>query len=276
VAAILPAAEWFSRWTHREKKEVLYAFSGADGCLLYGGVIQDPAGNLYSTTGYGGRSDAGVVFKVDPTLHQTVLYTFTFHADGGNPTGDVILDAAGNIYGTTYGGGPEATGYPGVVYKVDPTGHETVLYGFGGTTDGNGPHGGVIRDSAGNLYGTTEFGGSTTANSGANTCFDFQYYGCGVVFQVDTTGHETVLYTFTGGADGGNLAAGLIRDSAGHLYGTTLYGGAAGAGVVFKITPGDPAEPSTADPPPPPQGPPYLRRPVPPPASKGPLFIPGK
>jgi uncharacterized repeat protein (TIGR03803 family) len=108
-----------------------------------------------------------------------------------------------------------------------------------------------------------------------------------VVFEVDTTGHETVLYTFTGLGDGGYPASGVIGDSAGNLYGTASEGGAGGAGVVFKITPGAAAQPSSADSPVPPQGPPpqglpfpkgppFPRRPFPPPPSKGPLPIPSK
>jgi uncharacterized repeat protein (TIGR03803 family) len=264
---------------------VLHSFTGADGANPFAGVTLDAAGNLYGTTSGGGTGSYcptcpvgdGTVYKLDTAGHETVLYNFDFRLDGGYPLAGVILDAAGNIYGNTYGGGPPATGSPGVVYKVDPTGHETVLYGFAGTTDGNGAIGNMIRDSAGNLYGATEFGGSTTADSGANACFDYTYYGCGVVFKVDTTGHETVLYTFASGADGGRPKSGVTGDSAGNLYGTTLYGGAAGAGVVFKITPGTAAQPASADPPvPPPHGPPFPRRPLPPAPSKGPLSIPSK
>jgi uncharacterized repeat protein (TIGR03803 family) len=171
------------------------------------------------------------VYKLDPTNHETVLYNFDFRLDGGTPYGGVTLDATGNLYGTTWGGGPPATGFPGVVYKLDPTGNETVLYGFQGTTDGNSPRATLIFDSAGNLYGTTE-------NGGQGPCTAFHITGCGVVFELDPTGHETVLYAFTGGSDGSEPQTGVIRDAAGNLYGTTSRGGTAGAGVVFKITPG--------------------------------------
>jgi uncharacterized repeat protein (TIGR03803 family) len=110
------------------------------------------------------------------------------------------------------------------VYKVDTAGHETVLHSFTGAADGGYPYGGVVRDSAGNLYGTTSYGGKADGQAGA-----------GVVFKVDAGGHETVMYTFTGGADGGYPAAGLIRDSAGNLYGTGA-GGAAGYGVVYEVS----------------------------------------
>jgi uncharacterized repeat protein (TIGR03803 family) len=198
---------------------VLYSFTGgADGGSPYAGVIRDSAGNLYGTTAGGGAAGAGVVYKVDTTGHQTVLYSFTGGADGGNPYASVIRDAAGNLYGTTNGGG---AAFAGVVYKVDTTGHETVLYSFTGGADGANPIAGVIRDSAGNLYGTTHNGGGPAF--------------AGVVYKVDTTGHETVLYSFTGGADGSEPQAGVIRDAAGNLYGATLFGGPANQGVVYKV-----------------------------------------
>ena len=106
----------------------------------------------------------------------------------------------------------------GVVYKLDLTGHETVLYSFTGQADGGHPYAGVIRDSTGNLYGTTTYGGT----------------GAGVVYKLDNADHETVLYSFTGAADGGYPNAGVIRDSAGNLYGTTDKGGSADAGVAYR------------------------------------------
>ena len=197
---------------------VLYTFTGgADGGNPYGGVVRDPAGNLYGATTGGGGSDVGVVFKVDPAGRETVLYSFTGGADGAFPN-PVIIDAAGNLYGTTTNGGGASDA--GVVFEVDKSGHETVLYTFTGGNDGGESDAGVIRDSGGNLYGTTSAGGSS---------------GAGVVFKVSKAGHETVLYTFTGGNDGGAPLAALIRDSAGNLYGTTGFGGTAGGGVVFKV-----------------------------------------
>ena len=197
---------------------VLYSFTvGADGCCPSAGVIRDAAGSLYGTAGGAGAANAGVVFKLDATGQETVLYSFTGGADGRYPAAGVIRDSTGNLYGTAPEGG---TANAGVVYKVDTSGHETVLYSFTGGTDGSAPMAGVIRDSAGNLYGTTPGGG--TANRG-------------VVYRLDAAGRETVLYNFTGGADGGLPTAGVIRDSAGNLYGTAPTGGAAGAGVVYKL-----------------------------------------
>ena len=122
----------------------------------------------------------------------------------------------------------------GVVYKLDPSGQETVLHSFTGGADGGSPSAGVIRDAAGNLYGTTDnYGQLANGNQGE-----------GVVFELDTAGNYTVLYTFTGGADGG-APNGVVRNQAGNLYGTTTYGGtpepqigcSSGCGVVYKLDP---------------------------------------
>ena len=149
----------------------------------------------------------------------TVLYRFKGSpTDGAHPEyGHLIADSAGNLYGTTEGGGASNAG---VVFKVDLKTVETVLYSFTGGADGANPYSGLIRDSAGNFYGTTKSGGASNA---------------GVVFKLDTAGTETVLHSFTGGADGANPYAGLIRDSAGNLYGTTEAGGVSNFGVVFKL-----------------------------------------
>jgi uncharacterized repeat protein (TIGR03803 family) len=211
------------------QETVLYSFGGGvDGGGPYAGVILDSAGNLYGTARYGGESGCppsgepsgcGVVYKLDATGNETVVYAFTPGPDGKSPFSGVVRDSAGNLYGTTSNGG-DAACRCGVVYKLDASGHETVLYNFTGGGDGGGPLAGVIRDSAGNLYGTTNFGGSANA---------------GVVYKLDAAGHETVLFSFTGGADGGVPYAGVILDSAGNLYGTTVRGGQTGAGVVYKL-----------------------------------------
>jgi uncharacterized repeat protein (TIGR03803 family) len=202
------------------QETVLYNFAGeADGGHPYAGVIRDSAGNLYGTTSAGGTAGQGVVYKLDATGNETVLYSFTgYPNDGGQPYAGVIRDSAGNLYGTTYLGG---TYNQGAVYKLDATGQETVLYSFTGGVDGDFPHGGVIRDSAGNLYGTSSGKGSELSS--------------GAVYKLDTTGHLTVLHKFTGGADGSYPYAGVIRDSAGNFYGTTSTGGTSDAGVVFKL-----------------------------------------
>jgi uncharacterized repeat protein (TIGR03803 family) len=200
---------------------VLYNFTGgADGGYPFTGVIRDSAGNLYGTAELGGTSGAGVVYKVDTAGQETVLYSFTGGTDGGYPEyAGVIRDAAGNLYGTTNSGGTSGSG---VVYKVDTKGQQTVLHSFTGSADGSQPEAGVVRDSVGNLYGTTTSGGAS---------------GAGVVYKVDTAGQETVLYSFTGGTDGARPWTGLIRDSSGDLYGTTSSGGTKNSGVVFEVKP---------------------------------------
>src|ERR1700733_6812297 len=207
-------------------------FVGYNGILPSAGVIGDTEGHLYGTTSQGGLAGFGVVYRLDATVGETVLHTFTGGTDGNGPNG-LIRDSAGNLYGTTVKGGSTACtyipGYPGgcgVVYSVDATGTETVLYRFTGAADGANPAAGVIRDSAGNLYGTTEYGGAAAGMAGS-----------GVVYKLDAAGDYSVLYTFTGGADGGGPLAGVILDSAGNLYGTTAFGGAAKAGVVYKVDP---------------------------------------
>lgn len=163
----------------------------------------------------------------------TPIYEFQGGNDGA-VVNDLIRDAAGNLYGTTIAGG---TGFYGTVFKLDTAGTKTILHNFGGGRDGNAPHGNLVMDAEGNLYGTAEFGGDPDVSCTG-------YHGCGVVFKVDQTGRETTLYSFTGGADGAMPLAGLYRDHAGNLYGTTAGGGkigciyiAPGCGVVFKLTP---------------------------------------
>ena len=203
---------------------VIYAFPGiAGGQYPYNaGVTLGSDGRLYGTTQYGGLHGAGVLYQLNGNGCETVLYTFAFlTASGyGQPTGNVIRDSAGNFYGTTFIGQADVGYGYGVVYKVNPSGHATVLHNFTGGGDGANPYGGVILDAKGNIYGTASAGGAS---------------GNGAVFKIDTSGQETVLYSFTGGTDGGSPLGSIIADSAGNFYGTTNGGGAAGAGVVFKV-----------------------------------------
>jgi len=219
----------------------VFAGPPRDGLSPWSGLFRGTAGSLYGTTAGGGAFNYGEVFRLDSNGRETGSYSFTGGADGGYPYyGALLRDGAGNLYGTAaYGGSGSCSGPPagcGVVFKVDKTGKETVLHSLAGSpTDGANPFGGLVRDTAGNLYGTTYNGGSVSCSSGGIT-------GCGVVFKLDTAGNETVLYRFTGGANGANPQAGLILDAAGNLYGTTVYGGdlgcaGLGCGVVFKITP---------------------------------------
>ena len=217
------------------KETVLHKFTGGtDGILSFSGLVRDDAGNLYGNTSSGGTAGAGVVFKLDAARQETILYTFSGKADGRYPDYAVLRDDKGNLYGTTENGGDLSgcggTGC-GVVFKVEPSGKETVLYSFTGGTDGGVPND-LIQDENGTLYGTTSSGGDLSACGGS---------GCGVVFKVDKAGKETVLYRFTGGADGFAPYAGVVRDESGNLFGTTSSGGdlsgcgGSGCGTVFKL-----------------------------------------
>jgi uncharacterized repeat protein (TIGR03803 family) len=224
--------------TYRES--VLHGFAvnrQPMGANPYADLIRDDAGNFYGTAYAGGAWDQGVVFKIDAAGQTTVLLNFTGGAGGGRPLAGVIRDEAGNLYGTTQFGGNlsgQVCGQDmpahgcGVVYKLDPVGRETVLYAFMAADDGAFPDASLYRDQAGNLYGTTQYGGANLS---------------GTVFKLDQAGHFTLLYGFTGGLDGSSPNAGVVRDQAGNLYGTTTFGGHTcsrsrkGCGVVYKLDP---------------------------------------
>jgi uncharacterized repeat protein (TIGR03803 family) len=205
--------------------KTLYTFSGGtDGYTPLAGVVRDGAGNLYGTTAVGGASKAGTVFKLSPKGVKKILHNFSgyVNGDGNGPEAPLVLDSAGNLYGTTVNGSNHDGLGTGVVFKVDKNGNNySILHYFGGTGDGRTPLAALLVDGDGNLYGTTEAGG----------------LGLGTVFQITPEGGEIILYNFTGGADGRNPLAGLIRDAAGNLYGTTNLGGSLGLGVAFKLSP---------------------------------------
>jgi uncharacterized repeat protein (TIGR03803 family) len=223
--------------------KLLHVFDDNDGNLPYSGVVMDGAGNLYGTTNTGGLScQCGDVFELIPGTggHWTekVLHYFQNTGDGYGPLGGLLLDASGNLYGTTegYGVGTYANGN---VFKLSPgaNGHwkETVLYDFKNPPDGTNPFGTLIADSAGNLYGTTRWGGT-------GGCFNPT--GCGTVFELSPSGNghwtEKVLHSFdNNGQDGLAPETGLVLDASGNLYGTTAGGGVGnnGWGSVFELTP---------------------------------------
>jgi uncharacterized repeat protein (TIGR03803 family) len=169
------------------------------------------------------------------THTYTVLYSFQGGEDGAFPVARLLRDKTG-IYGTTSYGGGLATCHPlgcGTVFKLKKTGKETLLHKFTGAPDGAYPSGGVLKDAAGNVYGTTSAGGT-----GVN-CYNGS---CGIVFKLDKTGKETVLYNFSGGTDGAGPVGDLIQDDAGNFYGATDAGGGSGCGgygcgTVFEVTP---------------------------------------
>lgn len=256
-------------------QSVLYAFKGGPNDVgpHLSALTRDSAGNLYGTGELGGANALGGVFKITGGTDR-VLYSFlNNHIDGGAPLGGVVRDGGGNLYGTTLNGGTNSVG---TVFRVSSTGIEKLLNTFPGAPGNSSPYSGVIRDSAGNLYGTTYAGGAigngtvyALNKSGVQTfLFSFNQsdggapyaglvrdkagnlYGTttiggtgfsGTVFKIDPSGNETVLHSFNG-TDGANPYGGLILDSAGNLYGTTRNGGgskacAGGCGVIFKITP---------------------------------------
>ncbi|MGA8489968.1 MAG: choice-of-anchor tandem repeat GloVer-containing protein [Terriglobales bacterium] len=290
-------------WAANTEK-VVHSFTGGnDGIDPAATLAQDAAGNFYGTTVSGGtgtlcKNGCGTVFELSPIAggkwKEKVLYSFTGGSDGKNPYGGVTLDSKGDLYGTTVSGGSGGACSGdgcGVVFLLSKSGKrwvETVMYNFTGGKDGSGPGGAVVFDSVGNLYGTTPDGGNLHKCNGL---------GCGVVYQISPVRgggwKQTVLHTFTGGADGavgslgpllvdkaGNVFGvaelggdpscqcgtvfrlrtvsgkwkfktldafkgapqagfpygGVIADSKGNLYGSTYYGGANGAGSVFKLT----------------------------------------
>jgi len=222
-------------WTEK----VLHSFgSGNDGQYPDAGLIFDAAGNLYGATRYGGVHGYGTVFEIAPKTGggwiEKVLHSFADNGkDGTNPEASLVLDAAGNLYGTTLAGG---TYFFGTVFELSPAGgswKEKVLHSF----DHNGHDGitsaaNLVMDAAGNLYGTTELGGAH------HECA----LGCGTVFELSPTSgggwRESVLHSFNeNGTDGYTPYAGLIIDSGGNLYSTTAAGGAYNGGAVFELSP---------------------------------------
>jgi len=249
---------------------VLYSFAGgvSDGAQPYAGLIQGSDGNFYGTTNFGGTNNFGTVFKITPSGTETVLYSFAGGgSDGAHPYAGLIQGSDGNFYGTTANGG---LGSQGTVFKITPSGTETVLHFFaGGNSDGATPTAGLVQGSDGNFYGTTVSGGPQNYGtvfkitpSGTETLLsgftapirpsgaliqgsDGNFYGAaigdgdggGLVFRITPSGSYTALYVFEGGSSDGAYPMGLIQGSDGNFYGTTNQGGASTYGTVFKLTP---------------------------------------
>lgn len=226
------------------KPKSLYQFQvGTDGQGPIGGLIMDSAGNLFGTTQYGGthvctdnydKFSCGTVFELSPNgsggWSEKVIYNFSQKV-GYAPISSLVMDAAGNLYGTTAGGGQGLSG--GTVFELRRTGTEwtgRVLHYFSQSGDGRGPSSPLILDAAGNLYGETVVGGQS---NGGGTVFELAKTASGwkeeILFSFDTDGS---------GASGLEPNGGLILDSAGNLYGVTIYGGiGSGYGTVFQLTP---------------------------------------
>lgn len=259
----------FFKLTPAGQATLLYSFTGAggDGLVDAGGLVLDSAGNFYGTSG-GGTNNRGAVFKISPEpaagcpsgshvgngYCETVLHNFPGSSgDGDSPNSGLVLDNAGNLYGTTLIGGTSTScpGGCGTVFKVDPAGNEAVLYSFTGDRgDGYAPTA-LILDSAGNLYGSTEFGGITTGPYCDPNVVAASPKGCGTIFKLSPepaggcasgsnlgNGYcETVLYSFAGAPVDGEYPTASVLDGAGNLYGITGFGGTADAGTVFRLDP---------------------------------------
>jgi uncharacterized repeat protein (TIGR03803 family) len=197
---------------------------GADGGNPVAGLIQGGSGDFYGSTVTGGTSNEGSIFQVTSSGSLTTIYSFSAlssgtNPDGANPYGTLLQANDNNLYGTTETGG---TNGDGTLFQITASGTLNTLYSFSGSGDGANPFGALVEGTNGNLYGTTEAGGSS---------------GAGTVFEITTSGSLTSLYSFTGGGDGGNPIAGLVQGTDGNFYGVTLNGGSDGSGTVFQITP---------------------------------------
>lgn len=287
VYNLRPAATFPSSVIQPWHETILYQFTdGTDGASpANGDLLFDSAGNIYGTTFSGGDLQAcggvgcGVVYKLTPNgggWTESVIHAFTGGSDGSTPYSGLTPDAAGNLYGTTVEGGAHDDG---TVYKLSPSGSgwtKTVIYNFQDSSDGKWPVGGLIFDSAGNLYGGTEVGGSggggtvykltfsngqwtfTTIHSFsghagpysklsmdlAGNLYGSTYgdgsAGAGMVFALTSSSdgwNFVLLHDFTGGADGASPLGGVSLDANGNVYGTAEMGGAYGWGVVYKIAP---------------------------------------
>lgn len=214
--------------------------SSTDG-EIPSGLIQATDGNFYGTTSGGGQHGVGTIFRLTPAGVETVLYSFAGGtADGEYPEG-LIQGQDGNFYGTTNDGGVNActrassggastsgTGC-GVVFKVTPSGQESVVYFFKGGADGGEPNPGLVQASDGTLYGTSQSGGLQGTTCGV---------GCGNVFRITTAGAESAVYNFTGSGGDGSIPTSVIVGTNGNLYGTTYIGGQSDYGTIFELTVG--------------------------------------
>lgn len=239
LSLILPASAHTLKILHN------FGVAPGDGNVASSPLLRDAAGNFYGMTSGGGAHNLGTVYRLSPTsngdFQETILHSFKGGSgDGATAIGALFQDSAGNLYGTTPVGGINATvcdglGFAsagcGVVFELTPTASgewtETVLHRFTGT-DGGVPYSGLVRDSKGNFYGATTVGGSQ---------------GLGVVYKLGHTSSgwkQTVLHSFTGNSDGATPYLNettLALDDLGNIYGSTFQGGAASAGIVFKLSP---------------------------------------
>jgi uncharacterized repeat protein (TIGR03803 family) len=270
IGIILVLGLFGSKMWAQMSDEVLHVFTGgSDGSVPAGGVVFDQQGNLYGTTYSGGASgcsplgECGVVYQLVPSPSgpwtENILHVFqgVEGHDAATPSGGLLIDHLGNLYGVTaYGGSGRCvllgtSGGCGTVFELSPPSQaggawtETILYSFRGGDDGYLPVGDLTFDAHGNIYGATQYGG------GSGNC-NVYYGSCGVVFKLSppkTHGGpwiEEVLHAFAGGStDGAIPNGGVVVAQDGTIYGTTFYGGpstlgcdstiAAGCGTAFQL-----------------------------------------
>lgn len=260
VSSLLLVLSALSVGAQASNKLSYLSFTNTNGAIPEAGLVTDSQGNFYGTTAYGGTHAFGNVFEVtrggNGAWQIVDLYDFTGGTDGGDPLGGVVLDANGNLYGTTSLGGQGKCVKAGtqwfgcgLVFELSHVGsswQETVLFNFlPGVTKGIIPSAGLVFDKAGNLYGTTWAPGvvAVPTSRPVDTFWGCNAPGCGgAVFELSPTSNgwkETDIYAFTGASDGASPQASLVFDDAGNLYGTTAYGGVSGYGfgVVFELSP---------------------------------------
>jgi uncharacterized repeat protein (TIGR03803 family) len=225
-----PAPSLAQNQSYPEK--ILYTFTGgADGGFPLGAFVHGHAETpMYGATLGGGAFGFGTLFELSANGTETVLASFNGRAQGGSPAGPLASGAFGSFDGVAEQGGDAAcrSGGCGTVFQVSPGGVVKTLYAFTGGSDGSLPVAGLATDPAGNLYGSTFFGGGMSCNFP---------HGCGVVFRISPGGAETILHRFAG-PDGAFPYGSLFRDPMGNLYGATQGGGAHNGGTVFEITAG--------------------------------------
>jgi uncharacterized repeat protein (TIGR03803 family) len=228
-----------SGWTYK----VIHSFTGgADGGFPSGDLRSDAKGNFYGTTAAGGgsrncTSGCGTVFQLNRspggTWTEKALYSFQGGTDGAGPSGALAMDRAGSLYGSTVqGGSNQCSAGCGTAFKLSRTSkgawQKKTLSAFADMQLGWMPYSGLTFDRTGNLYGTTSLGGNLNCNPPN---------GCGTVFKLNPQGKQIVIHRFVNtDGDGMFPMAGLVLGAAGHLYGTTYYGGTYGSGTVFRLT----------------------------------------
>ena len=191
--------DYFPSYSVGERIAALRFAGGTDGSFPFSSLAWGVNHSLYGTTVYGGANNQGTVFKVAPGGVETVVHSFGSGTDGSSPDAGLVAAAGGSFYGTTPLGGDFGFG---TVFEIDRTGAERVVYSFTGGVDGANPDAPLVLDAKGNLYGTTYAVGSS---------------GEGTVFEIDTDGSETVLHSFSGGADGANPGSAVVFDTKGNL-----------------------------------------------------------